>query len=143
MPAFSTICGIMRGFTTELGVGQCVINRTEPAKVLSNEDQVFTKHKVFQEANIKVLQRQKHRLHKVAPNLHPTHCSCSLKFLRPGPSRLGASLPPSRCGLANASANASASVSTTASPARQVLSVLPPGSSCSRGSLFPNRHHLS
>src|SRR4029434_3108945 len=30
-----THCGIMRGFTTELGVGQCVINRTEPAKVLS------------------------------------------------------------------------------------------------------------
>ena len=35
----------MRGFTTELGVGQWVINRTEQAKV-------------FQEANIKVLQRQ-------------------------------------------------------------------------------------
>src|SRR4029434_9652016 len=35
-------CGIMRGFTTELGVGQCVINRTEPAKVLSNEDQVYS-----------------------------------------------------------------------------------------------------
>src|SRR4029434_5091030 len=92
-------------------------------------------HKVFQEANIKVLQRQKHRLNKVAPHLHPTHCSCSLKFLRPGPARLGASLPPSGCGLA--------SVSTTASPARQVLSVLPSGSSCSRGSLPHNRHHLS
>src|SRR4029434_165372 len=100
---------------------------------------LFTKHKVFQEANIKVLQRQKHRLHKVALHLHPTHCSCSLKFLRPGPFQLGASLPPSGCGLASASA----SVSTTASPARQVLSVLPPGSSCSRGSLFHNRHHLS
>src|SRR4029434_7124321 len=48
------------------------------------------------------------------------HCSCSLKFLRPGPSRLGASLPPSGCGLASASA----SVSTTASPAHQVLSLL-------------------
>ena len=35
-------CGIMRGFTTELGVGQCVINRTEQAKVLSNEDQVYS-----------------------------------------------------------------------------------------------------
>ena len=32
----------MRGFTTELGVGQCVINRTEQAKVLSNEDQVYS-----------------------------------------------------------------------------------------------------
>src|SRR4029434_8797413 len=96
---------------------------------------LFTKHKVFQEANIKVLQRQKHRLYKVAPHLYPTHCSCSLKFLRPGPSQLGASLPPSGC--------ASASVSTTASPAPQVLSVLPSGSFCSRGSLFHNRHHLS
>src|SRR4029434_3181076 len=100
-------------------------------------------HKVFQEANIKVLQRQKHRLHKVAPHLHPTNCSCSLKFLHPGPHRLGARPPPHGCGLASASASASVSVSTTASPARQGLSVLPPGSSCSPGSPFPNSNTLS
>ena len=59
MPAFSTICGIMRGFTTELGVGQCVINRTEQAKVLSNEESgLFTNTKYFRKQNNKVLQRQ-------------------------------------------------------------------------------------
>ena len=52
-------CGIMRGFTTELGVGQCVINRTEQAKVLSNEESgLFTNTKYFRKQNNKVLQRQ-------------------------------------------------------------------------------------
>src|SRR4029434_8865979 len=45
-------CGIMRGFTTELGVGQCVINRTEQAKVLSNEESgLFTNTKYFRKQN--------------------------------------------------------------------------------------------
>ena len=49
----------MRGFTTELGVGQCVINRTEQAKVLSNEESgLFTNTKYFRKQNNKVLQRQ-------------------------------------------------------------------------------------
>ena len=47
-------CGIMRGFTTELGVGQCVINRTEQAKVLSNEEfGLFTNTKYFRKQPIK------------------------------------------------------------------------------------------
>ena len=54
-----THCGIMRGFTTELGVGQCVINRTEQAKVLSNEESgLFTNTKYFRKQNNKGLQRQ-------------------------------------------------------------------------------------
>ena len=49
----------MRGFTTELGLGQCVINRTEQAKVLSNEESgLFTNTKYFRKQNNKVLQRQ-------------------------------------------------------------------------------------
>ena len=52
-------CGIMRGSTTERGVGQCVNNTTEQAKVLSNEESgLFTNKKYFRKQNIKVLQRQ-------------------------------------------------------------------------------------
>ena len=44
----------MRGFTTELGVGQCVINRTEQAKVLLNEESgLFTNTKYFKKQTIK------------------------------------------------------------------------------------------
>ena len=128
-----THCGIMRGFTTELGVGQCVINRTEPAKVLSNEESgLFTNTKYFKKQNNKVLQRQNIGFIKLLPTV-----VANPKFLRPGPSRLGASLPSSGRGLASGLASDSASDSAKASPARQVLSVLPPGS------LVHNRHHLS
>src|SRR4029434_8319570 len=106
----------MRGFTTELGVGQCVINRTEQAKVLSNEESgLFTNTKYFRKKHNKVTHTYNIGFIKLLPTV-----VANPKFLRPGPSRLGASLPPSGCGLASASA----SVSTTASHAPQALSAL-------------------
>ena len=49
----------MRGFTTERGVGQCVNNTTEQAKVLSNKGSgLLTNKKCFRKQNNKVLQRQ-------------------------------------------------------------------------------------
>ena len=49
----------MRGFTTEQGVGQWLNNRTEQAKVLSNEESgLLTNKKYFRKQNNKVLQRQ-------------------------------------------------------------------------------------
>ena len=47
-------CGIMRGFTTEQGVGQCATNRTEQAKVLSNKESgLLTNKKCFRKQTIK------------------------------------------------------------------------------------------